>query len=385
MRILITANTSWYIYNFRKNLIGSLRNAGHDVIVIAPEDSHTENLCNCGITYIPITLSQRSINPLAEFKSCLAYYRLLRKLSPDYVLTHTVKCNLYVGLCRYFLRFKHIANVSGLGEMFDNPGLLRMTVSFLYRFALQNSRRIFFQNAEDMQTAVASHLVPHDCCSRIPGSGANLKTFCPSPEYTPNNPLRFLMFGRLVPKKGYDLFLNIAKKVNSNGNNHLAEFWIMGIQDNSRKESHRLFERIRSCHELGIVKYLPARNNVSSILQTADIVVLPSQYNEGTPKSLIEALACGKPVITTDWKGCRDTVDHGKNGFLVTPGSTEDLERCIMRMINMPTERLLAMDRYSRQKAVTEFDETFVIQAYLDEIGELIPTESPNRQYQLTN
>jgi glycosyltransferase involved in cell wall biosynthesis len=367
MKIAIVANTSWYVFNFRKNLIKLLQARKHEVCVIAPRDDYTDALTQLSVKYYPIDLSQRGVNPFRELISCVRLFRLFRAIRPDIVLTFTIKCNLYTGICSRFVKFQQIANISGLGEAFDKKGLVYYIVSFLYKFALTKSKRVFFQNYEDQQTMIRRGLLPQQLCKHIPGSGVDLGTYCPAPSFLQNNPRRFLMFGRLVPKKGYNLFMKVAEQVQLKNKNR-AEFWIMGIPDKSRKESKQLLQRIMLLQERGVVKYIAPRDDTVPVLQMVDVVVLPSQYNEGVPRTLLEAMACGKPVITTDWKGCRDTVDHGVNGYLVNVDDCQSLERYIIDLIRAPYEQLEKMGIASRKKAEKQFDQRKVLKTYLNEV-----------------
>ena len=371
MRIALVANTSWYVFNFRRNLIRTLQNAGHEVFVIAPHDDYVQKLIQLGVKHCELTLSRRGTNPFSELAACIRLFRLIRAIKPRVILTFTVKCNLYTGICRRFLEFDQIANISGLGEAFEKKGLINYVVSRLYKWALHKSWRVFFQNHEDITIITERGLLSQQQCKRIPGSGVDLMAYHPSPNVSSNIPPRFLMFGRLLPEKGYDLFIKAAENIRLKHNCD-AEFWIMGIVDTYRKESTGLLERILAMQNRGILKYLPASDDVAAVLQKVDVVVLPSRYHEGVPRSLLEAMASGKPIITTDWKGCRDTVDHGSNGFLVPVNDYGSLEHYILKLINTPSHHLEAMGRASRRKAETEFDENQVLHAYTTEIHESI-------------
>ena len=369
MKIVISANTSWYVLNFRKNLILTLLKAGHQVFVIAPPDDYVDKLVQLGIKYHPLELAQRSKNPFREIASCVRLFRLLQTIQPDVVLTFTVKCNLYTGICRRFIKFGHIANISGLGEIFEKDGIINFLVSCLYKFSLAGSNRVFFQNDEDMKTIIERHLLPKNLCKRIPGSGVDLETYHPASSPSKNDRRIFLMYGRLVPSKGYDLFMKAAEDI-CLSKNYNAEFWIMGIIDKSRGESKKLLERILALQEKGVIRYLPPSDEVATVLQQVDAVILPSKYNEGVPRSLLEAMACGKPIITTAWKGCRDTVEHGLNGYLVDIDDSASLTRYIVELINAPQQKLREMGKAGRQKAEAQFDEKHVLRAYMEEIHE---------------
>jgi len=367
MRIIIVANTSWYVFNFRRNLIRTLQKDGHEVCVIAPCDDYVGKLVQLGVKHHALLLTQRGTNPFREINSFIRLLHLFRVIRPDVVLTFTVKCNLYTGICRRFVKFEQIPNISGLGEAFDKKGIVNYIVSLLYKSALAKSKRVFFQNDEDRQTIINRGLLPEHMCKRIHGSGVDLKTFCPGSFLPQNNSRRFLMFGRLVPKKGYGLFMKVAKEVRLKHKDR-AEFWIMGIVDKSRKKSKELLEQILSLQKQGIIKYLPPSDDVVPVLREVDIVVLPSKYNEGIPRCLLEAMACGKPIITTDWKGCKDTVDHGVNGYLINVDDCRALEHYILKLIYAPEEQLKRMGSMSRRKAETEFDENQILDTYRAEI-----------------
>lgn len=357
------ANTSWHLFNYRKGLIRFLQEDGHEVIVLAPYDEYVSKLLELGVTCYTLPLSQRGKNPLQEIYSCVRVFRLLQILRPAAVLSFTVKCNLYAGICHKFVPFEQISNISGLGEAFDEDGIFRSFISLFYKHALSKSKIVFFQNNEDMQAITERGILPEHICHRIPGSGVDLEIYRPAPSVKRRAVRRFFMFGRLVPQKGYSLFMAVAKEMHLE-NKGCAEFWIMGMADKSRRESRVLLEEILSLHEQGIITYLPQSDDVVQVLQQVDVVVLPSTYNEGLPRSLLEAMACGKPLITTDWKGCRDTVDHGVNGYLINTAELNTLSDHIQKMASAPEEQFERMGRMSRMKAEMEFNEKIVLDAY---------------------
>jgi glycosyltransferase involved in cell wall biosynthesis len=378
MKIVVFANTTWYIYNFRRQLIQKLMQAGHVVHVVAPRDAYTSKLTGLGIACHHIDLSQRGKNVFVETRTLLKLYRLIKMLSPRTVLSYTVKCNLYAGLCRYLLPFDLVANVSGLGEAFDRRGVLQYTVSKLYRAGLRKAKRVFFQNSEDMKTVTERGLLSRDTCKRLPGSGIDLNYFCPelAPVQSHGGITRFLMYGRLVQRKGYDQFIAVADRFKRAGRTD-AEFWIMGMKDETRKESMKLFQRVMDSANQGIISFVPPRDDVREILKKVDVVVLPSVYNEGVPRSILEAMAFGKPIVTSNWKGCRDTTEHNVNGYLTQPGDVDDLFAHITKLVEAPAEQLRAMGMASRQKAKREFDEQTVLNAYMLEIEGTPQHETP--------
>lgn len=366
MRVVILYNSSWYVFLLRQNLIFSLQAAGHQVTVVAPLDKYTERVKQLGVDFIPINMSGTSLSPLAETRALTSVCRALRTAEPDVVLSFTIKCNLYAGLCRRLLKFRHVANISGLGQLFDGAGGVSLGVQMLYRIALARTQVVLFQNAEDRSRLTGSSAVKADLSRVIPGSGVDLSRFVPS-QYTARSPRAFLMFGRLLPKKGFDDFMVAANELKRRRGNEVV-FWILGAADHTRPESLKLLERIQEGHARGAVRYLQSTDDPVPFIREADVVVLPSTYNEGVPRSLLEALACAKPVVTTDWKGCRETVEHGKNGFLVRPHDTNSLIEALDHLVQCKDKELERFGRQSRAIAEQRFDERLVLQAYHEAI-----------------
>jgi glycosyltransferase involved in cell wall biosynthesis len=374
MKVVLYANTSWYIYNYRKNLISEIQKQGHDVSVISPFDDYSEKLSTLKVRWFPIDLHQTGKNPIKELHVLLHLFFLLRKILPDVLLSFTIKCNLYAGFLSRICRFKQIANISGLGEVFDKKSVFTTLVCLLYRLALNRSK-VFFQNFEDYHRFVHQGILSEDICERVPGSGVDLATFVPPAQYFPSPARVFLMFGRIVPRKGYDLFLQAARSIHQEHNRHTA-FWILGIQDPSRKDSGALFQKVLEYHDRNIITYFPATDNVIPRIHQSDVIVLPSQYHEGVPRSLLEAMACAKPIITTNWKGCRDTVEHGVNGYLIEKENLASLKGAINYFIQADNAVLRQMGEASRKKVEQEFDEQIVISKYLAEIRKVSCTIS---------
>ncbi|MEY4669276.1 MAG: hypothetical protein RL518_1975 [Pseudomonadota bacterium] len=367
MRVVILYNTSWYVYLLRRNLIAILREAGCEVIVVAPRDGYTQRLINLGVRHISIPLEPGNTNPITELHTFRAIKRILTLLRPDAVLSFTIKCNLYAGLCRRFLPFVQVANISGLGIAFERPGFMRLVAKSLYKLALSPTDHIFFQNREDLLNCSRAHLVAPERSQVIPGSGVDLTAFVPTPR-KPGRPRTFLMFGRLLPQKGYDLYLTAAKRLHAEFGEQVT-CWILGAPDQERHDSLELLQRIQDAHALGYVRYLHSSDDVRPFLYESDVVVLPSTYNEGVPRSLLESMASGKAIITTDWKGCRETVEHGRNGHLIPPRDGESLYRSMRHMAVCCESELASFGRESRKRSEEIFDEKRVLEAYANALS----------------
>lgn len=374
---------------------------GYEVHAVAPLDptyddqSYIKRIESLGVKFHTVTMLARSLSPISELSSVWSIFQVLRKIRPDVLLSFTVKCNLYGGLCRNVLRFEQIANIPGLGEVFGRRDFIYRIVCGLYRLAFRGTKAALFQNQSDLDYCVDNKLVTRRICFLIPGSGVDLGRFEQS-----NIPLKpgkrtFLMFGRLLPQKGYPLFILAAREmkrlaaeaqtkavetlstaVGSSPVSHWqaaslaeAEFIVQGIQDYNRPESGDLVRDLEIAAESGVLTLMPSAVDVRPILAQADVVVLPSVYNEGIPRSLLEALASGKVIITSNWKGCRETVVDGQNGFLMPNVTDQDLIQTMLRVCQMSDDELAQMGRESRKLVEARFDEEIVIERYLQLIS----------------
>lgn len=371
MKVAIVYNTAWYIYNFRRNLIQHLQKNGVEVHAICPHDSYVPKLESLGVVCHGWKLEPHAVNPVKEFVALVSLYSILKRLAPEAVLSFTIKCNIYTGLIRLLLPFRMVANISGLGRVFDQRGLVVKSVCWLYRLALRKTEKVFLQNKEDYSTFVNLGLVSPLNAALLPGSGVDVSSFIPqSKPPASGEPRKFLMLGRLVVKKGFDDYLTAARALKEK--NIPCECLILGKAEDT-EDSQELLERIKKAESEGIVKYLGHTDGVMSFLQKVDVVVLPSMYNEGVPRSLLEALACGKPIVTSDWKGCRETVIPGENGLLVPAGDATALSEAMGRLATADDQALRQMGVVSRRLAESKFDERYVIERYDEAIGMALP------------
>lgn len=339
-----------------------LQKEGFEITVIAPEDAYTQRIINMGVSFSPLQFRRRGINPFRELLVIRRLAERLKKVKPAVVLSYTAKCNLYAGICQNILPFSHLPNIAGLGELFDREGFIKLGLHKLYRFCLRHCEIIFFQNDEDLNHFVSNRIIRPERGIRIPGSGVDLNQFYPAPKKETKD-RRFLIFGRLLPQKGFHIFVTAAENLRRKYGTR-ASFWILGSPDDERSESVELLRTIQNAHAAGFVRYMPKCDNPLRIIQEADVIVLPSYYNEGVPRSLLEALACGKPIITTDWKGCRDTVQEGNNGTLCHVRDQVSLERGMEEYILMEYATLLQQGICSRKLAENTFDENIILRQY---------------------
>lgn len=383
MRIAIIANTSWYLYNFRLTLMLSLIAAGHEVVAVGPPDDYVDKLVTAGIRHRAISLAGASVNPLRELRTVWALHQIFRDEGVEVVLSYTPKGNIYGAMAAAMNGLPTAPNVSGLGRVFIRRSPLTWLVKGLYRFTFGRAARVFFQNRDDLDMFVRLGLVGAEKADRLPGSGVDLARFAPAqsatfplteqpPQAGKGSPVSqetfvFLLVARLLWDKGVGEYVEAARKVRQKY--PAARFRLLGFLD-VQNPSAIPRAQVEAWVAEGVVHYLGSTDDVLPHLHEADCVVLPS-YREGCPRTLLEAAAMAKPIITTDAPGCRETVDDGVTGFLCGLRDASDLADKMLRMIEMDHNDFQAMGQRAREKMMHEFDERIVINRYLDVVGEI--------------
>jgi len=370
VKILIALNTTWNLVNFRSGLIRAFVVRGWEVVGVAPKDAYVNELESLGCRHININMDGQGKNPANDFKLQFEYFRILRLERPDVVLAYTVKPNIYASLAAHHLCIPVINNIAGLGAVFIRPSILTHLVKLLYRLALSRSAKVFFQNEEDQSLFLKDGLVSERQIGLMPGSGVDIKNFSYSPVCREvAHPFRFLLVARMLCDKGIREFVDaarIVKKIYSQ-----VEFCLLGFLETDNSAAISRME-LNAWESEGVVIYLGTSNDVRVELNKADCVVLPSFYREGTPRSLLEAAAIGRPIITTNNIGCRNVVDDGKNGFLCKVRDAKDLSEKMISMIGLTECERRLMGEYGRRKIELEYDESIVIERYLDAIKDTL-------------
>lgn len=372
LRIAVVANTSWYLYNFRRNLIRALVADGHVLFAIGGDGEFSQRLRAEGIEHREVPFNGSGTQPLRELATVLALRRHLVHERIDLVLGYTPKGNIYSALALLGRPARLLMNISGLGMAFASDGPLAAMVRGLYRIALRKAAWVFFQNDEDMQQFNARRLVDPARVSRLPGSGVDLAAFgvAPPPDAAAGGApgALFLMVARLLWDKGVGEFVEAARQVKRQQPG--TRFRLLGALAPDHRAGVPAAD-IQAWVDAGIIEYPGAVVDVRPHLAAADCVVLPSVYREGVPRSLLEAAAMARPVIATDSVGCRDAVDDGVSGYLCRPRDADDLARKMLQFLALDGPARAAMGAAGRAKMAREFDERIVIDAYRRQVGAL--------------
>lgn len=359
--ILLTANTSWYLANFRSGLIGAIQDRGFHVTVLAPHDDNAQRLLALGCEIVQLQMDSAGTSPLRDAQLFMAFRHQLRTLHPRAVLSFTVKNNIYCGLAARREKIPFLPNVSGLGTAFIKETWLTKVVTLLSRTAFRPVPLVMFQNRDDRALFITRRIVAAPNCVVVPGSGVDLAHFAPTP--LPKSVVTtFLLVARLLWDKGVGEFVEAVRQLRAAGLPVRGQ--LLGFLD-AKNRSAIDRKIVDAWHEEGIIEYLGATDDVRPAIAASDCVVLPSSYREGTPRSLLEASAMGRPVITTDAAGCRDVVDDGVTGYLCAMRDVASLAQSMARFANLPHVSRNSMGLAARRKMERGFDERIVIDTYM--------------------
>jgi len=364
MRVIIALNTAWNLVNFRVGLIRALVTRGYEVITVAPYDCYAPHHGELGCRYVPMPMDNKGTHPGRDALLAWRFFFLFLRERPDVYLGYTVKPNVYGSLAAHLLGIPVINNIAGLGAVFIDKSWVTAIVRNLYRLALYRSRKVFFQNGDDRQLFIEGGLVSPAVTALLPGSGIDLSQFSFSPVVGKRPKFRFLLIARMLRDKGVGEFVEAAKLIRDHRPD--VECCLLGFVDVQNPAAISLAQMNVWADE-GSVRYLGVSDDIRHEIREADCIVLPS-YREGTPRTLLEGAALGRPLITTDAVGCREVVENGKNGFLCRVRDAADLAEKMERMLLLTEEERYAMSLYGRQKMEREFDEQIVIKRYLDAI-----------------
>lgn len=365
MRIVFCDNRLGGLLGFRRDIILHFVEQGYEVTLVAPKA--TTNWDKVGkvipcVKIVHVPMAPNGLNPISDIRTLLAYRAIFKKLHPDIVFTYTIKPNIYAGLAARWLGIPSVSMLAGLGYMFAGNNLLRRIIRQFYKWGISHSRRVLVLNRPNYDQLLERHMVDPEKLILLPGGeGVNLRDYAQQPaNYT--NGITFLMVSRVLYDKGYTEFVQAAKVVRNKAPR--VRFEILGplAYDSPMGVEDSVFEADRTA---GHFRYLGVTNDVAEYVGRPNVVVVvPSKYGEGLNRSLMEACAIGRPIITTDIPGCRETVEEGKNGYLVPKGDTAKLIQSIKKFIALSEEQKEAMAAYSHQLAEERFNVQDVIAVY---------------------
>lgn len=359
MKITLIANDTTFIYNLRREILIKLVEDGHEVTVLTQYLSHVKELEEIGCKLHDLPISRRGANPVDDLKLMGQFYRLLRQIGPDVVLTNNIKPNVYAGMACRLLGIRYIPNITGLGTAVEYPGKMQQLTTRLYKMGVAGADCIFFQNEENQRFFEERGLMPKKArVYLLPGSGVNVQSH-PQLGYTEDETVHFLYVARLLKEKGIELLLAAAERIALNHPNVM--FHICGGCDDPK-----YLEAVKQAEAAGYLRYHGQQKDMLPFFRQAHCVVHPSYYPEGMSNVLLEAAASARPVIATDRSGCRETVDPGRSGYLIPIKDEDALVQALEDFLRLSWEERRAMGEAGRRKMEQEFDRKIVVREYME-------------------
>ncbi|MBP3343890.1 MAG: glycosyltransferase family 4 protein [Bacteroidales bacterium] len=368
-KLFIIVNLDTFFLSHRKEIALRARQKGFDVTIVAKDTGKGDEIKGLGLNFINLPINKAGLNLLEELKTFSYLYKLFKKEGPDIVHAVGMKTILWGGLAMRLSGIKRfVSAVCGLGVMFSpeyNKGLKRIlsqSVLFVMKYIHRNDNTYcIFHNTEDMQMFISSKIIDEGHCVRTMGSGIDLKEYSYKPEIEAER-LRVLFTARMVEDKGVLTLIEAANKLRDSYKDRV-EFFLCGGLDTNPLAITR--ERLEALCDGTYIKWLGRRDDIQQLLESCHLFAFPSYYKEGLPKSCIEAAAVGRPIITCDSTGCRDTVIDGKTGFLI-PAKDSDALAEKLRILFDDAALRREMGCNARKFAEEKFSIETVVQSHID-------------------
>ena len=351
MRVLILANYDLGLYKFRKELIEELLNKMHEVYISLPDGDLVRPFEKMGCTFIDTPVDRRGINPKTDFALFQRYRKMIQDVNPDLVITYTIKPNIYGGIAARLAKTQYAVNITGLGTAFEKPGVVRTVAVNLYKFALKKAKVIFFENSGNRD-----EMLSFKCCDKektvvLNGAGVNTEYYNYQ-SYPHNDNVKFLFVGRVMKEKGIDELFAAMQRLVREGEKCFLD--VVGPFEEDYKDKLEQYEKA------GWLKYHGYQENVIPFIAACDCFVLPS-YHEGMANTNLECASSGRPIITSDIPGCRESVIPDISGYLCEPKNVDSLYATMKKMIEIGVEGRSFMGRAGRKHMENVFDKKTVV------------------------
>lgn len=368
-KIAVIENGLFSTYTMRDGLMQRLLKEGYEVTILTHTNSFVSQVEKTGLKVINI--GSGNLNPVKVSKYILNLYRSLKEIRPDVCLTFSIRPAIWGNFITRYLKIPTITNITGVGPLFSSKNFAYRIARSIYRYALKKTKKVFFQNFDDMNLFIEKKFVSKEIAERIPGSGVDYEKFSPmTPDKKYGNHFTFLFIGRLIKDKGIFEFAEAArimrKKYPTILFNVIGPFWHQNLRSNTITKSD-----LQNWITEGLIDYQGEKKDVRKFIAEADCIVLPS-YREGTSNILLEAASMEKPIVTTNTTGCKEIVDDEITGFLCNVRDPIDLTKKMEKMFLLSTGQRDEMGKKARQKIIKEFDKQIVLNAYLKAIDEVL-------------
>jgi glycosyltransferase involved in cell wall biosynthesis len=377
-KVILFANTDWYLYNFRIGLARRLREEGYDVLLLSPDGEYGPRLRKLGFRWEMVPMSRRSVNPWRELMLVLWLARFFRREKPDLVHGFTIKGAVYGSLAARLVGVPARVNaIDGMGYVFSSGSLrarlLRPVVRQVMRLAFNGPRTaVVLQNSDNLALFMRADIVDERTLRLIKGAGVDCKRYVPREATVAEagTPMRILLAARLIWEKGIAEYVEASRQLQSES--RTIKFFLAGSPDEGNPAAVKK-QLVEGWVREGLIDWLGHVSDMPALLVKIDVVVLPSYYGEGLPTILVEAAACALPLITTDAPGCREVVSrNGEDGLLVPMRDSVALANAI-RLLDDDRALAAKLGLAARKKVLNEFDESIVLGKTLAVYDELLP------------
>lgn len=369
--IALLTNNDDDVYCFRKELIEALIADGFQMLISCPDGPKFELMKDIPYIYDNPDIDRRGTNPIKDFGLMMHYRKLFRQYMPAVVLTYTAKPNVYASIAAHQLGIPVINNLTGLGSVVNETGLMKSFIMWLFKLAYRKSACMMFQNETNMKVAIDQGMVKGKY-RLIPGSGVDTDRYPlqPYPEGGDGKtgaPVVFNYIGRILHDKGVDDYIEAAKRIKKDYPQ--TEFNMLGFIEPT--EIH--YEKdLKELEAQGIVKYRGSQKDVKPFIARAHATIHPSTYGEGMSNVLLESASSGRFLITTNNPGCQETVEDGKTGYIYHGGNVDELVEAIKRFLELPNGQRKLAGELGRKRMISTFSRNIVVNAYKEEIARLV-------------
>ena len=359
-KIMILANNDVGLYQFRKELLYQMLELGSEVYISLPAGEMVQPLVDAGCKFLETPVDRRGINPLTDFRLLVKYYKILKEVHPDLVVTYTIKPNVYGGFACRIMRIPYAVNITGLGAAFQNEGILKKLVTFLYKVSLKKAKVVFFENAENMNIFKKLGICKKDeQCKLLHGAGVNLEHYSYADYPETDDKVHFLFVGRVMAEKGIIELFSAMEQLWSEGYKCVLDM-VGGYEENFSTE-------IEAKENKGWLNYYGYQKDVRPFIKNCHCFVLPS-WHEGMANTNLECAAMGRPLITSDIHGCKEAVLAGKSGFLCKAKNADSLYKEMKKFLLLSQEERREMGKAGRKHMEKVFDKKVVVAETIEKL-----------------
>lgn len=357
-KLLILTNCGGGLFVFRRELICAL-SENYEITAVIPEEKRITELKDIGCNTIIQNMERRGLSPLKDLKLLKKYLNIIKSMKPDLVITYTIKPNVYGGLACRIKKIPYAVNITGLGTAFQNKGLLRTLVKFLYKLGLKKAKVVYFENDENRQILIKEKIVKEEKTCLLNGAGVNIERYKMTEYPVDNSVTQFLFMGRIMKEKGVDELFEAMHRL------YLDKLPCELIMLGSYEEDYK--DIIDKYAEEGWLKYCGHQEDVKPFIEQSHCFVLPS-WHEGMANTNLECASMGRPVITSNIHGCLEAVEDGVSGMLCEKQNADDLYRVMKGFMSLSYEERKSMGIAGRKRMEEVFDKKKVVKNTIDRL-----------------